>query len=152
MTTAATWSEVEGALRHQPPGAVLEVARDVMPSPTSVGMRRSVGLPVGQSVDWRKALSDGRSLHVREYGDAYRCHLDDVDPSVSVVDHLRQDAPVAWVVAGSLLGAAVGVALGRSLGGALWGAAAGGAVAGVALLMPPVADPAPVQISAGPKM
>lgn len=61
--------------------------------PLTIGFRRSIGEPKGQSADYRLRLSDGKSIHVREYRDCYKVHWDMVDPSVDPIRHLKYDAP-----------------------------------------------------------
>ncbi|MCS6768220.1 MAG: hypothetical protein RMJ59_05135 [Candidatus Nitrosocaldus sp.] len=83
--------------------------------PTAVGFRRSIGEPKGQIADYRFALHDGRGIHVREYGDHYRVHWDMVDPSVSIVTHLKRDAPHIYMLLLGVLGVSAGALLGGIL-------------------------------------
>lgn len=80
--------------------------------PTLVGFKRSVGEPHGQSADYRLRLYDGKSIHVREYNDHYRVHWDKVDPSVSIIAHLKHDAPHIYMLLLGMLGVSSGVVLG----------------------------------------
>mgnify|MGYP001773268492 CR=1 FL=1 len=83
--------------------------------PTLVGFRRSIGEPHGQSADYRLRLYDGRSIHVREYSDHYRVHWDRVDPSVSIVAHLKHDAPHIYMLLLGILSVSTGIMLGNIL-------------------------------------
>ena len=67
------------------------------PHPRNMGFYRSVGLPPAQVQDWRLALPDGRGIHVREERNGYKAHWDHVDPSVSLLGHLRKDVPWLFV-------------------------------------------------------
>lgn len=58
----------------------------------ALGYHRSLGTPKGQKADYRKALDDGRGLHVRVYSDRATVHWDRTAPSVSPVGHLIDDA------------------------------------------------------------
>ncbi len=73
----------------------------------AAGYYQSTGLPVGQAEDYRRAMPDGRELHVRRYANGrWTAHWDHVDPSVDLGAHMVRDAPVAAVLL-----VAVGVAL-----------------------------------------
>jgi len=124
-----SWQDVVRALSHRPAGTILRVRKGILTHPRRAGMMASVGLPEGQSADWRKRLPGGRGLHVKVFGDHYEAHIDRVHPDVNPVEHLRQDAPGVFVGSGVALGAAVGAAMGRSGASTAVGAALGGVLA-----------------------
>ena len=68
--------------------------------------KERLGTPAGQLNDFGVALKDGRGIHVKEYDDYYTIHWDKVDPSVSKLGHLYEDAPgiLAAGIIGSFLG------------------------------------------------
>lgn len=75
-----------------------------IPIPTELelqhnGYYRSTGLPVGQVADFRKALPDGRGIHIRIYNNRATAHWDRIDPSRSLIGHLLADAPVPTILA-----------------------------------------------------
>jgi len=87
-----TWSDVIAFLRTKGYHTKLWIPRPFQ-DPLSAGMYRSIGTPVGQSTDYRLRLDDGKGLHVREFPQYYQAHLDDVDPSQSLVGHMFADMP-----------------------------------------------------------
>ncbi len=121
-----SWKDVMVALRRQPRGARIAIWIGALPHPQFVGMSKAIGLPVGQSSDYRLRLPDGSGLHVQEFDDTYRVHLDRVHPRVSFVTHLRQDAPKTFIATTSVLGTCVGVLYGKTLRSGLTGAAVAG--------------------------
>jgi hypothetical protein len=74
-----------------------------MPHPFEAGFVASVGEAAGQRADFRLPLDDGREVHVREYGDHYTLHLDQVSAVRNPLGHLLSDAP-HWIWVG-LIGA-----------------------------------------------
>lgn len=120
-----TWSHVVAYLRRQPAHACVGVLKWQVEHPQAGGLRRSVGLPVGQFADWRMP-GCGNGLHVREYGDRYTAHLDLVNPNCDFPSHIAADAPI--VAGGAAVGALIGLALGESPGAMLVGALLGGAL------------------------
>ena len=129
MISIGSWYDVEYELRHHSSGALLKLPKGWLPHPRVAGMRPSVGLPVGQSADYRLTLNDGAGLHVQDHGDHYLAHIDEVDPDSSLFEHLRRDTPGMFVGGCSALGAVVGAAAGRSKASTAVGAAVGGLVA-----------------------
>jgi hypothetical protein len=125
-----TWSDVTNQLVEQPQVEFLRVDKRAIAHPRDAGMVRSVGLPVGQLLDWRWPSTHCGPVHVREFLTYYTCHLDRANPHCDPVEHLAADTP--QLVAGAALGALVGIAFGQSkeaglvggLLGALLGAAA----------------------------
>lgn len=136
---ADTWDAVVEQLGELPYRTDLRVCACSVPHPSEAGMRRGMGLPrPGALEQWRLALPDGSGLHVVEYSDHYKAHLDEVDPATSAAEHVRRDAPGVAVygagVLGGLLGLVFGTLVGGPLGayvGAVNGAAAGGRMAAV---------------------
>lgn len=89
----ARWADVINGLRGRPWRVSVRLELWQVPPPALGGLRRARGLPAGQAADYRAALADGSGLHVRDYGSHYTAHLDQVDPSVDWVGHLRADSP-----------------------------------------------------------
>lgn len=83
----------------------VEIPRQSWGTLQSYGYYCLPGLPVGQQADYRRALADGRSVHIRDYGDKMTAHWDRVDPLANLVGHLIADAPLLTV--GILLALAV---------------------------------------------
>lgn len=71
-----------------------------------MGYYESSGEPKGQVADYRRALSDGRGIHIRVYSDHLTAHWDRKDPSTNPIGHLLQDAP-GWAIALGLAGLAL---------------------------------------------
>lgn len=62
-----------------------------VPHPGEAGFRRSKGMNLRAKEHYRRALPDGRGLHVQRFHDHYRIHWDAKDPSVSPFGHLLSD-------------------------------------------------------------
>jgi hypothetical protein len=52
---------------------------------------RSLGLPQGETENWRMALATGECLHVKAYRGFYACHLDAFHPHTDPIKHLIGD-------------------------------------------------------------
>lgn len=83
-------------------------------------------MPEGQDADYRLVLLGGAGFHVRDFTTHYDAHIDQVHPDVNPVEHLRRDAPRAFIASGVALGALVGRGVGTSKEATLAGAAIGG--------------------------
>lgn len=66
-----------------------------IPHPSESGLfRRSIGERHGQMSDWRASIGGSdRGVHVLEYVDCYKIHVDSYDPSKKPVQHLIKDSP-----------------------------------------------------------
>ncbi len=130
------WQNVLDALDGHEPGSILRLSKRSVPHPLDQGARESVGLPQGQSADYRWELESGESLHVRDFGTHYEAHIDLVDPAVDLLAHLANDAPGTMITGSAAGGALIGTAVARTAAGALVGGLVGGLVGalGVALL------------------
>lgn len=117
-----TWSEVVTALRANPYQRIVLPKNQIL-HPQQAGFYPSVGLPKGQVADWRFALADCAGVHVWDCGALWKIHLDQVDPSCSVPEHLLRDAPEVVVplttAAGAAAGAIIGGGKGALIGGGL---------------------------------
>lgn len=93
----------ESLVTNSRPGKAVDIGYVDGRTLEAYGYYRSTGLPAGQVADYRKALPDGRGIHIRIYRNRATAHLDRRDPSVDLVGHLVQDAPVftAALVAGA---------------------------------------------------
>lgn len=126
MTIGPTsWEQVLDLLQQESPGTILRLPKHWVPHPEDAGAIRSLGLPFGQSADFRWRLGDCTGLHVRDFQGFYEAHLDEVHPACGFVEHLRQDAPHAYVAGMAALGALSGLLLGRSKESTLVGAGLG---------------------------
>lgn len=131
MMYVSTWDDVVASLKKRPFRVAVRIEKGVLPHPQHAGMKRSGGMPEGQIADYRLVLANGQGFHVKDFGDHYRVHLDEVHPSVNFVEHLRQDAPKVYISGAAAIGAAVGALLSRSSQGALAGAAIAGMLSAV---------------------
>ena len=62
------------------------------PHPEHSGAIRSIGLPKGQAADYRfPPDAMGRGLHVQEYRDHWKVHLDTRHPDVDPLGHIVSD-------------------------------------------------------------
>jgi hypothetical protein len=126
------WLKVAAALAKEPPETEVHVPKLNAQHPLDAGLRPSLGLPVGQQADFRLRMDDCRGLHVRDFGNHYEAHLDRVDPDCSLPEHLRLDAPGAYVAGAGALGALVGLCLGRTRESVLVGSIVGAVLGGLA--------------------
>src|SRR5258706_7508223 len=101
-----TWSGIASYLSTQPHGAVARIEKHQVQHPRDAGMKPSLGLPVGQSTDWRYKYPTCAGLHVRDFGSFYSAHLDRVNPTCDPVGHLVSDTPqiAGGLAFGALLG------------------------------------------------
>jgi hypothetical protein len=90
MEPKTAWQGIALAALALPRHEKLVVARDGVPHPRESGLYPSIGL-AQKCRHYRKALPDGRGLHVHEYADRFVVHWDAVDPSVSVLRHFLED-------------------------------------------------------------
>lgn len=88
------WADVERVLESSSPGVRMVLTKDKIIPPPDAGAQKSLGIPVGQSLDWRfPPRPDGAGLHVHEFPDRYEAHLDQIHPEVSTIKHLVFDLP-----------------------------------------------------------
>ena len=93
------WKAIAVAVMALPQHGKLHVPRHLVAHPLAAGLYRSLGL-ARRCRHYRKALPDGRGLHVHEYGDHYRVHWDAIDPSISLLRHLWHDVTHAFRMRG----------------------------------------------------
>ncbi|MEM0364014.1 MAG: hypothetical protein QW450_03145 [Candidatus Nitrosocaldus sp.] len=105
------WSKIIYEVLRLPMHKDMVVEKGSVVHPTVVGFKRSIGEPHGQSADYRLRLYDGKSIHVREYNNHYKVHWDRVDPSVSIIGHLKHDAPHIYILLLSILGISTGITI-----------------------------------------
>ena len=84
----------------------------LVPHPSMIGFEEHFGDLAGQKTDYRLALPDDRSIHVREYDHYYLIHWDSKDPKIDPIGHLIEDAP-HWL-------AVLGLTILGILGGVCW--------------------------------
>lgn len=92
----------------------LVISKKCLPEPASFGLIAHIGMPDGQQADFRKTLPGHIGLHVQDYGSYYKVHLDEYDPQVDTIEHLRQDVPNLYVLGAASLGAFLGKLIGQS--------------------------------------
>ena len=97
-----SWFSVEFNVLQNPCHTDLRIDKWEVPHPTIVGFQRSTGEFQGQIADYRKSVSNGRSLHAREFHDHYLVHWDIVDPLKNPILHLLVDAPHLAVIIGAI--------------------------------------------------
>lgn len=119
-----TWYDVARFLEHQPRGSVLRLEKYQVQHPADAGMAASIGLPLGQSADWRSSAPECAGLHVRDFETYYSAHLDVVNPRCDLPGHITADTP--QVAGGLAFGALLGAAFGKSKEATLVGAMLGG--------------------------
>jgi hypothetical protein len=122
------WEVIIKEILRRPPHKDVIFPKELLPHPKLCGFLRRIGFPQGQIADWEVVLSDGRSVHVKEFRSKYKVHWDFVSPRVSIIDHLRKDSPKCWIVLSAGMAALIGSLLGGLhtalegfLGGALLG-------------------------------
>lgn len=98
----------ETRIIHSAPGQEQAIPNVHPATLEAYGYYPSAGLPKGQYADYRRALPDGRGIHVKLYDDHATAHLDRVDPSVNLIGHLLLDAPVFTLFAGLALASIIG--------------------------------------------
>lgn len=134
LTAYHAWSSLVSRIRRPGLEGAVFFHPALVPHPLLAGAEPSLGLPAGQTEDWRFGPSlDGRGVHVQLVGGLWRVHVDRVHPDRSLLEHTRQDAPPMWVASTTAAGAALGAALGGKSGamvGGLLGLVAGIASAG----------------------
>ena len=140
IISSSTWATVVQVLEAHPPLSILQVSKHGTPHPRTFQMSPSLGLPVGQTADYRRVLPCGRGFHVRDFGTHYEAHIDEVHPAVDLIEHLRRDSPGTFVAGGAGVGAALGALLGRSKEATLAGALLGALIAGMATNSGPKRD------------
>jgi len=121
-----TWGGVVQVLQQYAPRTVCRVEKGVLPHPCAAGMKASIGMPEGQTADYRLVLLGGAGFHVKDFGSHYEAHIDEVHPDVNAIEHLRRDAPGVFIASGAALGAVIGRSVGTSKEATLAGAALGG--------------------------
>lgn len=92
------WNQVLGQLANLPDHEIVSLPKWPIPHPLHAGAVEHVGLPRGQSADYRWKLRDCRGLHVQDFGDHWEAHIDLVDPRCDLVGHIEKDVPPAVIV------------------------------------------------------
>lgn len=66
-----------------------------VPHPSESGLfRKSIGEMKGQVADWRASIDgSNRGVHVVEFRDCYKIHVDEFDPYKKPVEHMIHDSP-----------------------------------------------------------
>ena len=104
-----TWeSAIKDILRKSPHVEMKYYFDEIEELPSYFNKR--LATPAGQLNDFGLALKDGKGIHIKEYEDHYTIHWDKIDPSVSTLGHLYEDAP-EWLALLGLTGIIVGVGL-----------------------------------------
>lgn len=98
-----SWTYIEQIVFTKPAHIDVSIAHNDVPDPTQNGYVKSLGEYQGQEVDYEKAFTDGKRIHLRKYKGIYKAHWDFFSPLLSPIQHLRYDAP-EWYVFLSALG------------------------------------------------
>ena len=106
-----SWDLLIKCLSEHRPGVKIKVPKDKLEHPLKAGFRRSIGLHFYRK-NYRLTLPDGRCVHVEETRDHYVVHVDERDPGVSPIGHLRQDAPGLWTALCAGVGLSAGLLAG----------------------------------------
>lgn len=85
-----TWAVIAAKCRRKA-GEVMVRKGAVRHPRYSKGFTRSLGLPQGERANWRKELSNGECLHVKEYERYYAVHIDLFHPHSAPLEHLIGD-------------------------------------------------------------
>ena len=126
-----SWQQIEEyvlQLSHQ---------QNVQVPKESVVHPQTAGIPYSWFA-YRKSVSDGRAIDIKEDEDYYPTHWDWHNPSTHLIEHALDDAPEWWLLATIGSGAAIGAAIsekGKKGEGALVGASIGFGVGLLALLL-----------------
>lgn len=89
---SSSWSELIKLVQGLAPHVDLLVKKSQVVEPWLFGFRKSsVGWKKGALRHWRLALSNGRSIHIREYADHFKIHWDFADPRKNPFKHLVYD-------------------------------------------------------------
>lgn len=130
------WRQVLEVLSESP-GMVLDLSKPSIPHPAQEGALASVGLPAGQTADYRfPPEPDGSGLHVHEHPTKWRVHLDAIHPDKGVLRHMRHDAPGVLLGASAVVGSILGAIVFRRPSGALAGGGVGLLIAALSLPEP----------------
>ena len=76
-----------------PPHYDLSFSKFELPHPAQSGFVLRIGEQKGQIADYGTTVGDGHGIHILEFQDHYLVHWDEVDPSISPIDHIVKDAP-----------------------------------------------------------
>jgi len=88
----ASWNELIRLVQELPPHVDLLIKKSQVIEPWMCGFRRSkMGWKKGALRNWRLALSNGKSIHIREYSDYFRVHWDIADPRKNPFKHFIYD-------------------------------------------------------------
>ena len=113
-------------------GETVYAPKHAIAHPRDAGAYASIGLPAGQDADFRFPPDHNcRGLHVQSIDANWAIHIDQVHPACGVAEHVRRDAPGAWIASGAALGGALGLLFSRKAEGALAGAFLGAMLAAV---------------------
>lgn len=121
-TTQNPWLEVViPSVLRKPPHQDMVLSKETLPLPKEAGAQESIGGPQGQMADFRITLSDGRSIHIKEFDLVFKVHWDWFDPAVDWINHLRYDAPHWWIFLTTVVGGAIGYAWCKNIEGTIAG-------------------------------
>lgn len=112
---APSWETVVPVVLSKPAHHDVLVSKSDILHPIFAGFDNSLGNPQGEISNYRRALADGRGIHVREFPDYYAVHWDKFDPNVDWFNHLRYDAPEWGVLVSAAIGGLTGYATVKSV-------------------------------------
>ena len=106
-SNALSWDRLFDVLEHEPTGTIVRLPKYNLPHPLDAGAAYSVGLPVGQSADFRWHFPDGAGLCARDFGTHYEVHIAPSMPSIAC-PHGRSTELDSAAAIGGLMGMLVG--------------------------------------------
>ena len=88
----ASWNDLIKSVQELPPHVDLLIKKSQVIEPWLCGFRKSsIGWRKGALRNWRLALSNGKSIHIREYADHFKIHWDIADPRKNPLKHFVYD-------------------------------------------------------------
>jgi len=102
------WRQQYSHILWQPVHTETSFSKWGMPHPLEARFVASIGEAAGQKADYRLPIDDGREVHVREYGDHYTVHWDQVSAVRNPLGHLLADAP-HWIILGAIGAIVLGI-------------------------------------------
>jgi len=102
------WRQQYSHILWQPVHTETSFSKWGTPHPLEAGFVASIGEAAGQKADYRLPIDDGREVHVREYGDHYTVHWDQVSAVRNPLGHLLADAP-HWIILGAIGAIVLGI-------------------------------------------
>lgn len=89
---SASWGELIRCVQNLPPHVDILIKKSQAAEPWLFGFRKSsMAWRKGALRNWRLALPNGKSIHIREYADHFKIHWDVADPRKNPLKHFIYD-------------------------------------------------------------